>query len=127
MRARGARVRTLPWVKRGAFTAHSFSDFVGDFIQVTGSFSPHKRAKTAPKFLEYFLKFAVGASSRTGFPITGPLIMYNPGHILEDLIIMETEILAYMTEKELLCILAVLEHLTNRSEHRIDRFTEFCY
>lgn len=46
--------------------------------------------------------------------------MYNPGHILEDLTIMEPEILAHVTEKELLCIPAVVEHLTNR-------FTEFCY
>lgn len=53
--------------------------------------------------------------------------MCNPGHVLEDLTIMEPEILAYMTEKELLCFLAVVEHLTKRSEHRNDRFTEFCY
>lgn len=46
--------------------------------------------------------------------------MYNPGHILQDITIMETKI---MTEKGLLCILAVVEHLINRSEHRIDRFT----
>lgn len=52
--------------------------------------------------------------------------MCNPGHILEDLIIMESEIVAYMTEKERFCILAAVEYL-NRSEHRIDPFTEFCY